>query len=158
MVASISGANTIVLRGDYGEHEEGKLLVAASPGMNVVLAANFSEQERDCYTVGGTDYIGTGTGVTTTKAPIKILKEDALQGRTVDDAYSAGDPGFIYIPKPGDKLQVLVASGQTIVKGGGLSATSTGKWQADTTNAAVEALEDSGGALSEDTLVRVRVI
>lgn len=155
---SISGNNKIVLKGDFGQHEEGPLKAAASPGMNLVLAADFATQERHYYTPGGTDYVGTGTGDTTTKAPIKILKEDSLQGNTVDDAYASGDNAFIYIPKAGDVLQVLVKSGETVGKTDGLSADSTGKWVVDSTNSAVEALEKSDGALSEDTLVRVRVM
>ena len=156
-MASVSGSNKIVLKGDFGMHEEGRLNAIAYPGMNVVMTADFSSLERHVYTPGGTDYVGTGTGITTTKAPVKVLKEDALQGKTVDDAYAADDPGFIYIPQPGDMLQVLVLSGQNVDKGEGLSAGSDGKWVVDTTNAAVEATENSG-LLSADTLVRVRVL
>lgn len=161
-MASISGNNTIVLKGSYdlgaSQHEEGPLAAAASPGMNLVLANNAATQGRDTYTPGSTDFVGTGTSITTTKAPIKILKEDVLQGKTINDAYASGDNAFIYIAKPGDVLQVLVASGQTVAKTDGLTANSTGKWVTDTTNACVEALESSGGALGADTHMRVRVL
>lgn len=161
-MASISGNNKIVIKGKYTqggvEAEEGRLLAAAYPGMNVVMANNFDEQGRQCYTPGSTEYAGTGTDVTTVKAPIWILKEDALQGSTVDTAYAADDVGFIHMASPGEILQVLVLSGQTVAKGGGLTANTAGKWVTDTTNAAVIALESSGGALSLDTLMRVRVL
>jgi hypothetical protein len=161
-MASISGANTIVLKGKYSEggaeHEEGRLKAAASPGMNVTTTNDFDELGRQVYTPGATDYAGTGTDVSTTKAPIWILKEDTTTGKTVDDAYAADDNGLIHMASPGEVLQVLVASGQTVAKGGGLTANSAGKWVSDATNAAVIALESSGGALGADTLMRVRVL
>lgn len=36
-----------------------------------------------------------------------ILCEDILRGRTVDDAYAAGDRFRAYIPLPGDEVQCL---------------------------------------------------
>lgn len=36
-----------------------------------------------------------------------ILCEDSLRGRTVDDAYAAGDHFFAYIPANGELVQVL---------------------------------------------------
>lgn len=157
-MASLSGYRKIVLKGDFGQHEEGPLLAIASPGMNLVMDVTAETQQRQSYTPGSTDYVGTGTGITTTKGPIKILKEDSLQGKTVDDAYAIGDNAFIYIPQPGDVLQVLAASGETIVKSSGMSAAATGKWAIDATNASVECMESSVGALAADTLVRVRVL
>ncbi len=161
-MASISGSHKIVLKGKYSEggaeHEEGRILAAAYPGTNVTLANNFDELGRQCYTPGATDYAGTGTDVTTSKAPIWILKEDPLIGGTVNTQYAADDNVFIHMANPGEILQVLVASGQTVAKGGGLTAASTGKWVSDATNAAVIALESSGGALVADTLMRVRIL
>ena len=164
-MASISGANTIVLKASYSEGgtecEEGPINAIGYPGMAVTLASNAESLGRHTYALGGTDYVGTGTNVTTSKAPVWVLKEDALRGQGVNDAYAANDNCFVHIAKSGDHLQVLVASGQTIVKGGGLSANSSGasigKWVADSTNAAVIALENSNGALAADTLVRVKV-
>jgi hypothetical protein len=161
-MASLSGHNKIVLKAGYteggAEYEEGPLTGAATPGMNMVLSVAARTQERDSWTPGSTDYPGTGTGATTTKNPVRILKEDHLIGATIDDVVAAGNNGFIHIAKPGDVLLVLVASGQTVVRGDGLSAISTGKWNNDATNVAVEALESSGGALAADTHMRVRVL
>lgn len=161
-MASLSGHNKIVLKAGFteggAEHEEGPLSSAATPGMNMTLSVAARTQERDTWTPGSTDYPGTGTGPTTTKNPVRILKENYLVGGTIDTAYASGDNGFIHIAKAGDVLLVLVASGQTVVRGDGLSAISSGKWNADAANAAVEALESSGGALGADTHMRVRVI
>lgn len=44
------------------------------------------------------------------KGPFIVMTEDAEQGRTVDDAYVAGERGFGYIPVPGDELNLLVAN------------------------------------------------
>jgi len=160
-MASFSGANKIVLKGKYSEggaeHEEGKLKVGGYPGMNVTLANDFDEQGRQVYTPGSTEYAGTGTDVSTVKAPIWILKEDWTAGGTVDTAYAADDNAFIHMASPGEVLQVLALSGENIQKGEGLTANSAGKWVVDATNAAVIALETTG-SISADTLVRVRVL
>lgn len=48
----------------------------------------------------GTDGIKSG--------PIFILLEDSLQGKTMDTAYATGDRCFLYVPQPGDELNVLL--------------------------------------------------
>lgn len=156
-MASISGANTIVLRGDEdGPYVEGILAAAASPGMNLVMTAAIDAQLRDTYTPGATPAGGTAAGAAS--GPIKILREDSLRGKTVTDAYAAGDDAFVYIPQKGDILQVLVATGQTVAKGNGAAAGADGRWSTATGNAVAEFLEGSGGvALTVDTLVKVRV-
>jgi hypothetical protein len=42
------------------------------------------------------------------KGPFYVLLEDAYQGKTVDDAYVAGDRCFLYTPLPGDELNLIV--------------------------------------------------
>jgi hypothetical protein len=42
------------------------------------------------------------------KGPFYVLLEDSRNGRTVSDAYAAGDWGFFYAPLPGDALNLLV--------------------------------------------------
>jgi hypothetical protein len=44
------------------------------------------------------------------KGPIYLLLEDNLQGRTVSDAYAAGDWARFYTPLPGDELNLLIAN------------------------------------------------
>ena len=156
--ASVSGCSTIVVMGQFGVFEEGPLNSAAYPGMNVQMGVATDVMGRHYWSPGSTDYIGTGTGQTTVHGSVKVLREDALQGNTVADAYASGDNAFIYIPRSGDIIQVLVTSGQTVAKGDPLTAQSTGKWNVDATNGTVEALESSGGSLSGDKLMRVRVL
>ena len=44
------------------------------------------------------------------QGPIAVLLEDALQGKTVDDAFADGDLCRLYCPIPGDELLCLVAA------------------------------------------------
>jgi hypothetical protein len=161
-MASISGNNRIVIKGKYTEggveREEGRLTAAAYPGMNVTSTADPDEMGRQVYAPGSTEYAGTGTNVTTVKAPVWLLIEDVWQGKTVDDVYAADENCFIHMCSPGEIVQVLVLSGQTVTKGSGLTANSAGKFIVDATNAALLALEGSNGALGADTLVRARVL
>lgn len=163
MSAKISAStNRIVLKAGYtqggAEHEEGILSGTCLPGMNLTLSGAFAVAGRDTWIVGATFYVGTGTADAPAQAPIRIAKENALIGRTVDDAYASGDNVLVHIAKPGDVLAVLVASGETVVKGQGLAAAATGKFAVNTTVAALEALENSGGALGADTLIQARVL
>lgn len=157
VVNSISGNSKIVLKGDYGRHEEGPLAGAASPGMNLVSNNVGQNQERHTWLPGPTSRGGAGTDSNTSQAPIRVLKIDTLQGKGPADAYASGDNAFIYIPLAGDVIQVLVAAGQNVAKENGLSAQPDGRWILDDVNACVEALESTNGALAADTLVRVRV-
>lgn len=156
-MASISGANTILLKFDEeGPFFEGPLAAAAMPGMNLVMTSAADTQQRDTFTPGATAAGGTAAGAAA--GPVKILREDSLRGKTVNDAYAAGDNAFGYQCQPGDHIQVLVLTGQTIAKGNGGAAGVDGKWIVATTNARGEFIEGSGGAaLAADTLVRLRI-
>jgi hypothetical protein len=156
-MASISGANKIVLKGDFGQHEEGPLAAIASPGMNVVMTTAVDALNRQTRTPGATPVGGTAAGAAA--GPITVVKEDPLSGRTINDAYASGENSFFFIPKKGDVIQVLVASGQTILKADGGFAIASGKWNGATVtiNRVGQFLEGSGGALAADTLMRLRV-
>ena len=156
MVASVSGHNTILLKTDYAQFEEGILAVAAYPGTNVVVTTAAEDMGRGTITPGATlaEVAGGGAGA----SPIGVLYEDALQGKTIHDQLSANQQARYVIPKKGDVLQVRVASGQDIDRMEGLAANASGLWIAATDGAVVQALDDSGGVLAEDTLMRVRVI
>lgn len=161
-VASISGVKKIVLKASYSEGgtecEEGNAGGAISPGMAVVRSGISRQFERDTWVVGATNAVGTGTSDLPSAANVRVAREDALQGKTVSDAYSSGDNVFVHMGKSNDVLQVLVASGQNFIKGQGLSAGADGRWVVDNVTAAVEALEQTGGALAADTLVRVSIL
>jgi hypothetical protein len=44
------------------------------------------------------------------KGPFLVLREDDLQGRTSSDAYAAGERCFLFTPRAGDELNLLVAN------------------------------------------------
>lgn len=138
----------IVMKGmsGGGHFEEGILDTAALPGMHVTMAAD-----------GHWDP-SPETAAELVKKSIWMVTEDRLQGKGVGDQYAIGDLAFLYKPKPGDHILVLVKTGadiavsdELVAEGGG-----TGKWiEKAGTEAAykVKALESSGGALAADTLM-----
>jgi hypothetical protein len=64
-MASISGANTILLKFDEdGQFLEGPLAAAAMPGMNLVMTSAADTQLRDTYTPGATSAGGTRPATT----------------------------------------------------------------------------------------------
>jgi len=142
--------NTIVLKAK-GHHGEGVADATIYPGEAVELA---SDGRYDPQTSAQAEAL---------KGELLIAKEDALQGKGVGDAYAQDDTLFFYIPLPGDHVQVLVASGEDIdvgdllvVEGGGSglfveAAGTEAKYQ-------LKALEDSGGALAANTLIKCRVL
>jgi acetyl/propionyl-CoA carboxylase alpha subunit len=154
----ITAHNKIVLKAMYGEggtqNEEGIAAAACNPGMNVVMTTAVESMKRQTYTPGATSALGGGA---------KVVKERAIIGASVDEVIPSGDDLLIHVAMPGDVLQVLVASGQTIAKGDSLLAIASGLWnKAGATPppyGAAEALESSGGvALTANTLMRCRVL
>lgn len=142
---------TIVLRGhDKGHHDEGVLGAGVcTPGMAIELQA------------AGTFLQQSSAIATALKKAVKIVKEDALQGRTLLDAYASGERVFYYIPLPGDIINLFVKSGQNIVVGDNLVVEGTGSGlfiEAAGTEVKFqfEALESSGGALGANTHLKAR--
>lgn len=146
--ASTPTPNTIILKGDLERrYEEGRAGGTIKPGHQIEQGS------------AGTFVVhGTAGGV----GPFAIAIEDALQGKTIDDAYSSGDLLRYFIPQPGDLVYVYLKAGESVVKGdkaisGGdgtqIKATGTilkynGRFE--------EALDLSGGG-AVATRVRVRV-
>jgi hypothetical protein len=152
--------NKIVLKASFSaggtEHDEGLATATTTPGMNVVMTTAADVQKRRSYAPGATPVGGTSAGAATPH--ITIVKEDMLQGKTINDNYASGDNLQLHRCKPGDVIQVLVASGQTITKGNLGAAIASGKWNVATVNGVVEFLEASGGALGADTHMRALVL
>jgi hypothetical protein len=48
---------------------------------------------------------------------VMIALEDALQGKTTDDAYASGQPAQVWIPRRGDRGYVRLANGQNVTQG-----------------------------------------
>lgn len=108
---------TIVLKGN-GHHEEGEADAAISPGEAVRLAA---DGNYDPETLAPEIAVQRG---------LKIAKEDALQGKTVSDAYADGDRLFFYQPLPGDHIHALVKAGEDVDIGDylGVEGSGSGKF------------------------------
>jgi hypothetical protein len=142
--------NQIVLKGS-NHFNEGTLDTAAYPGTAIELAAD-----------GNYDPVVSAQAEALKQGIQPILIEDGLQGKTVDDQYSASTKAFFYQPVAGDHIQVLVKDGEAIavadklvVEGGG-----SGLWieAAGTETAyqvqAIEAVSPSGA----NGLCAVRVL
>lgn len=160
---SISGLRKIVLRGHYSEggseHDEGIVATGAiSPGMNVVRTNAAEAQRRHTFAPGATAAGATGAGAAASGLKIATEQLNVLQGKNVDQSYPVGEAFSFENVQKGDIIQVLVKTGQTVVKTNGGSADSTGKWIVATVNTVVEFLEASGGALAADTLMRAQVL
>lgn len=142
-------SNMIVLRGK-GHHDEGVLGTVAAPGELIELQAD-----------GKFDRL-VSTALIALKGGMCIVKEDALQSRTVLDALAIGDTVSYYIPIRGDIVQLLIKSGEDIDIGDDLiPVIVTGQFvEAAGTEVrfSAVALEDSGGVLAAATLLRCRIL
>lgn len=141
---------TIVLKG-CNHHDEAPADAAISPGEAIEIAAD-----------GNADPM-VSTQANALKGGLLFAKEDALQGKTVADAYAIGDIVFYYIPVPGDHIHVLVKLGEDIDVGGLLVVEGGGSGlfvaaAGTETKYQLKALEDSGGALAANTLIKCRVL
>lgn len=96
-----SNVYTIVLKGK-GHHDEGVTDAIVYPGEAIRMAAD-----------GHFDPETLASAVAAERG-LKIVKEDALQGKTVADAYAAADQVFYYNPVQGDHVHVLVKAGEDV--------------------------------------------
>lgn len=135
--------NTIVLTNpSIGYHDEGNLasgVTTAKPGMFIAM-----------------DSAGNFILATNATNGLKILKEDALQGKQIGDVYAASSRVGFYQPLPGDRIHVLVKSGQTVAVGA-VGTVVNGFAEVNATKT-FEFLEASGGALAADTHLKARVL
>lgn len=95
--------NQILLTEMGGFHEEYPAAAALKPGHLIELTSATKVQKHS--TSGGA-------------AQKMFAKEDALQGKTIDDAYAADDVVFGYIAQPGDRLQARVAANAAAITEG----------------------------------------
>lgn len=96
-------SNTIVLRGSLGvRHEEYRVSVAFKPGHLLELLS--TGKVRKLSVLGGKTQM--------------VAKEDALQGRTVNDAYAADELALVHQASLTDRLQLrLPAAAPAVVIG-----------------------------------------
>jgi len=101
------GNEIIVSAGTYrGRLLEGPISGALKPGTIVQIDVsegldsngNFTWQAYDADADGGRP-----------KGFLAVLLPDTLQGKTADTAYADGDHCFVYVPEPGDELNLLLA-------------------------------------------------
>lgn len=129
----------IKLRSTYATSDEGRASGAIQPGSRIQIGAD-----------GRVAVNATAAPVT----PCRIAEEDALQGRTVDDPYAAGDLVLYSMPLPGDHYNVLLANLQNVAIGDRLAPQASGEFAADAAGPvqAVEALNNQSGTAQ---LIRV---
>lgn len=112
-----SAIYTIILKA-LGHHDEGIADATIYPGEAVRLAA---DGKYDPETLSAAEAARRG---------LKIAKEDALQGKTITQAYAAADVLFFYSPIPGDHIHALVKTGEDINIGDflGVEGSGSGKF------------------------------
>lgn len=125
-------------------YEEGVLDTVASPGMNIKRASDGK------FDPGAPAVEGSVS---------RIVMEDSLQGKTIDDAYAVGDVVRYGIPKKGERVLLKVLDGETVVIGSLMVANSAGKFIVETSETvaqfeADEAVSPSGS----DGFVRARAL
>jgi len=155
---SISGHSKIVLRGDNGRDEEVILSGACKPGQNLKRTTAVRVMEVDTAAVGASAATGGSGGPTGGAPDLMIAKEQSLTGLGIDDALTPGEQIGVYIPGKGDVVLVLALLGEDIDKEEGISFNTAGKAIAATTGLVGKSLDDTGGVLAADTLIRMIVI
>jgi len=146
---------TIRLDGVEDVHEEATATVASGdellPGSLLELTSAGNVQKH--ATEGG-------------YADMRIALEDALQGKTVDDAYADGARVLYYIPRRGSRFQGILKSGEDVDIGDELISDGAGRFikngneDSSTTVrqilATAEEASDQSGSDGADTLIVMR--
>lgn len=143
--------NTIHLAGPCSIINHHIFGVAATPGMIVELYNDTTAKWRP------------NASATEIQAVFVALEQDELN-LGIDDAYAAGDLGKVGALQRGSEFLGIVPSGQNIAVAGLLQSNGDGKLKAATatTEAAglgrFQAIDGTGGAVTADTRIRIRVI
>jgi len=145
----MSTDNRIHLVGEW-RREEAAAAGTISPGMLIEEDSNGEFQAHS--TEGGT-------------AMRLVAVEDALQGNTIDDDYSADDLVSANVEQPGNEVQMYLKAGENVAIGADLISAGDGTLIADGSEDSLttvlqrigkarEAL-DLSGSLAVNTLIRV---
>lgn len=140
--------NTILLKGEIGDrYEEGRAAGGITPGHLIKVQT------------GGTLVVHATAGGFGEKA---FAIEDALRGKTIDDAYASGDLVRYVIPDHGDWVYALIPAGAAaIVEGDALISNGDGTLKKTTGTPsqiiayAMEAVDNSGGGAAVRIKARV---
>jgi len=100
------GTGIIVTADPQGVFMEGYIATSNTPKPGTVMQCDYSVAlvgGRHTFKVFDADADGGRP-----KSPLWVLLEDHLSGKTYDTAYAAGDRCFLYCPKPGEELNMLL--------------------------------------------------
>lgn len=124
--------NTIVLKGKLGRrYEEARVVGTPKPGYLGCPAEGADAGKIKVHPTAG------GTAVE------KIFfVEDDFQGKTIDDAYAAGDVGRYVFAETGDVINVVLTESQTITKGEKLESAGNGKLRTLASGEAIAVAEE----------------
>jgi len=143
------GANTILLAGDYRKIQSLSLAAGQTPKPGMLVMLDSAGALTVHATQGG-------------YAEKMILLEDALQGKTTADAYTASTVADAAIALPGCEAQVLIKATSNIAIGDKLTSAGDGKFeeagQGDVVLAVATAACDLSGSGAVDTLCNARFI
>lgn len=98
----MSARNTIVLIGDLAEYHDERRAAAGSTLKPGYIAQTTAADEVTNHATAG----GEGEGL--------VVKEDDMQGRTVDTQYAVGDPVMLHRVQKGDLCQLVLKAGQNV--------------------------------------------
>lgn len=143
----------IYLKSGYGAFEEGYAAGAITPGHLIKLTTDVgTDNEKK-----GRQLIVHGTvGGPAERA---FALEDALQGKTIDDAYASGDLVFYILAEPGDVVYAWLDAGESVTPADFLQSAGNGRLEKVTgSNARLAVpLETVVNNESGDVPVRIRV-
>jgi hypothetical protein len=94
------GNEIIVSSEPLGKFQEGRVLAALLPGTVVELAPGSTPDEYQWQ---------AATRASGAVGMVAVLLPDQLQGKLATDAYVSGTRCFVYVPAPGDELNMLLA-------------------------------------------------
>lgn len=134
-------ANTIILKGDPA-YKEGVASEAMSPGHFVVSIPRTRDQN------GTLAFPAAAGGVA-----VGIVRENEIEGDTINDAYALNDNVLYAVPRRGDEVMGRVAASATAITAGTpLTVQTDGTVAAGTVGThhivgtAISAVDNSGGA------------
>jgi hypothetical protein len=139
--------NTIFLNGNYQLEEKLAGASGIMPGM--LVKTNSSDAVVVHATAGG-------------YAERMFVAEDSLQGKTVDDVYTSGQPVRLLIMAPGSQVQALLEPGHSYAIGDKLQSNGAGSLEPiSSTNVVLAVVAETADLSDSDAtnnLVAVRVI
>lgn len=99
-------------------------------------------------------------GTVTAGVPVEkmVALEDELQGRSINDAFAAGEPIQCWSAVSGEEALVVLATGQTIVIGNKLEVNASGQVVVAATGTAVAVALEAVTTTTATAFIKVRFI